>query len=119
LGLIAATGSRRDFRRHVAVIERIATEVSRETAEVRAAEENRETVNRDQPDGERLEADFRLRFFPLDRGMHTLDIFGLAVIHALPGAVLWMVRFLPHFAALPGAGGAAGVVDFTSFKACD
>src|SRR5262249_34670905 len=70
-------------------------EISRVTAQVRAAEENRQTVNCDEPHRERLSADAWFAFFPLHSCVHLLHVGLFAVIHSLPCAQ-WHFRFVVH-----------------------
>src|SRR5205823_3862119 len=106
-------------------IERIAAEVSRETAEIRATEKDREPVDRNQPDGKRLETGARFALFPLDRGMYLMDIRVFSIIHSLPhvAAGRMLVHFFSSFAGAgddAGAGEEAGAeVSFASFSSCD
>ena len=51
-------------------VQSIAAEISGITAEIGAAEENRESVNPDQPNRERLQTDARLGFLTLNGGVH-------------------------------------------------
>ena len=77
LRLRAARTGRAGFRRTRRAAERIepvAAEVSGKTPEIRAAEKDREAVDGDQPERERLEADARLAFLPLDRGVHLMHV---------------------------------------------
>src|SRR5207302_7341137 len=64
-------------------IKSIAGKISGVATEIGAAGEDRDTVNRDQPNRERLESDARLTFFALDRGVHFLNVGSFAVIHSL------------------------------------
>ena len=56
-------------RRAAERIESVAAEISRVTAEIRAAKEDGETIDRDQPKRERLQAGTRLAFLTLNRGV--------------------------------------------------
>src|ERR1044072_202246 len=108
------------FRGHGSGIETVAAEVAGEPAEISAAEKDRQPVNGNQPDGERFEAGARFAFFPLDRGMHLMDVRGLAVIHPLAPLVSWpaLVHFFSSLAAtgeLAGAGEEAGAGAEVSF----
>src|SRR3982751_6355497 len=70
-------------RRRTHRIEAASNEIPRVTAEVRTAEEDRQSVNRNKPDRERLSADARFAFFPLYSCVHLLDVGLFAVIHSL------------------------------------
>src|SRR6478735_3276021 len=99
LSLLAAARSachcllRRGRRTHW--IESAAGEISRVTAEVRAAKENRQSVDCDQPDRQRLGAYSRFAFLALHSRVHLLDVGLFAVIHSLPGAKR-RFRFVVH-----------------------
>ena len=72
-------------RRSAHRIQTVTGKTSRVAAEVSTARKNRETINSDQPNRERLEADARLAFFALDRGVHFMNVRRFAVIHSLTG----------------------------------
>src|SRR5436190_20714017 len=97
--LLAAAGSasycflRRGRRAHR--IESAAGEISRITAEVRAAEENRQPVKCDEPHRKRLGAYARFAFLALHSCMHLLHVGQFAVIHSLSWARR-RFRFLVH-----------------------
>src|SRR5439155_26098913 len=96
--LFAAARSGSGFfcrRRTAERVKAVAAEISRITAEIGAGTKNRESVNSDQPNRERLESHARFAFFTLDGGVHFLDFGMLAVIHSLTRARLW--RVLVHF----------------------
>src|ERR1700676_5549702 len=88
-------------------IEPVAAEISRKTPEIRAAEKDREAVDRNQPDGKRLEAGAGLALLALDGGVHLVDIRVFAVVHSLPNVAAGcaLVHF---FSSLAGAGDDAG-----------
>src|SRR5690349_14041118 len=87
-GLLAAGWSachcflRRGWRAHR--IESTTGKISRVTAEVSAAEENRQPVDRDEPHGKRFGAYARFAFLALHGCVHLLDVGQFAVIHSLP-----------------------------------
>src|SRR5262249_23551815 len=76
-------------------IESASDEISRVTPEVRAAEENRQSVDRDQPHRQRLGAYAWFAFLALHSSVHLLDIGLFAVIHSLPCARR-RFRFVVH-----------------------
>ena len=99
LSLLAAARSarhgflRRGGRTHR--IESAAGEISRVTTEVRAAKENRQSVDRNQPHRQWLSADARFSFLTLHRRVHLLHVGLFAVIHSLSGAKR-RFRFVVH-----------------------
>src|ERR1044072_2754168 len=110
-------------------VKAIPSKTSGNTPEVGAAEKDGQSVNRDQPKRERLEAGVRFSLFPLNGGVHLLDVLGFTVVHPLPDPAFGSGIVLVHFASFAGAGagevaaaggeaGAAAVI-FNSFKAWD
>src|SRR5438477_10937304 len=120
-------------RRTAKRIKTIAAEVSRVAAEISAAAKDGESINRNEPKRERLEAHARLALFALNRGVHLIHLGRFAVIHSLPDAALWRGRALVHFASFAAAGdgdadaagdeaGALGcgpTATFVSGRSCD
>src|SRR5882724_1173208 len=93
--------------RHESGIKTVAAEISREPAEISAAKKDREPVNRNEPDGERLEAGARFALFALDRGVDLMDVRRFAVVHPL-AHVASSGRLVHFFSSLAGAGEGAG-----------
>src|SRR5438067_12816798 len=97
--LLAAAGPachclfRRGRRAHW--IESAGYKISRVTAEVRAAEEDCQTVNCDEPYRERLGADAWFAFLTLHSCVHLLHVGLFAIIHSLPCAQRHF-RFVVH-----------------------
>ena len=111
-------------RRTTHRIETVSGKVSGITSEVGATEENRKSVNGDQPYRERFQSNARLAFLALDRSVHFLNIRNFAVIGPLSGKGRAIGSWLVHFAPLAAAGEAVGgdddgAADFTSFSGCD
>jgi len=96
--LLTASRTSRCFlcsRRRPHRIEPAAAEIPGITPEIRASKKYRQSVDRDQPNRERLGADARFAFFALHSGMHLLDIGLFAVIHSLAYARR-LFRFFVH-----------------------
>src|SRR5205823_13821942 len=84
--LLAASRTRHCFlcrRRRAHRVEPATAEVARVTAEIRATKKNRQSVDRDEPNRERLGTDARFAFFTLNSSVHLLDVGLFAVIHSL------------------------------------
>src|SRR2546423_15225931 len=76
-------------------VEPAANEVARVTTEIRATKKNRQPVDRDEPNRERLGTDARFAFFTLNSSVHLLDVGLFAVIHSLAYARR-LFRFFVH-----------------------
>src|SRR4029077_20566284 len=87
-------------------VERLTAEVSGETAEIGTTKKYCQSVDGDQPDGERFGSHARLPFFALNGSMHFLHFFELAVIHPLPDALVGRRSLFVH--CPPFDGEAAG-----------
>src|SRR6476469_840320 len=114
-------------RRHESGIQTVAAEISREPAEICAAEKDGEAVNRDEPDRERFETGARLALLALNRGVHLVNVRRFAVIHPL-AHVTDSRRVAHFFSSLAGAGdaaaagddaGAGAEVSLASLSSCD
>src|SRR5439155_376213 len=136
--LLAASRTRHCFlcrRRRAHRVEPATAEVARVTAEIRATKKNRQSVDRDEPNRERLGTDARFAFFTLNSSVHLLDVGLFAVIHSLSHARR-LFRFFVHcdfhFAGAgdpaaegPGdtagdaAAGGAPPADLASLSGCD
>src|SRR6266513_3416641 len=107
--------------RHKARVQTVAAKAPGEASEIGAAEENRESIDSDQPQGKWFQSHARLLFFPLNRSVHFLHVLALAIIHSL-ATPRYRIGGIHYFAAgLAAAGDAAGgaAADFTSFNGCD
>src|SRR6266550_1324539 len=69
--------------RHKARVQTVAAKAPGEASEIRAAKENREGVDSDQPKGKRLQTHARFLFFPLNCSVHFLHVLAVAIIHSL------------------------------------
>src|SRR6266446_790608 len=107
--------------RHKARVQTVAAKAPGEASEIGAAEENRESIDSDQPQGKWFQSHAWLLFFPLNRSVHFLHVLALAIIHSL-ATPRYRIGGIHYFAAgLAAAGDAAGgaAADFTSFNGCD
>src|SRR5437588_6984704 len=106
--------------RHKARVQTVAAKAPGEASEIGAAEENRESIDSDQPQGKWFQSYARLLFFPLNRSVQFLHVLALAIIHSLE-TQRYSIGGIHYFAAgLASAGDAAGgAADFTSFNGCD
>src|SRR5262249_25498464 len=89
-------------------IEAVAGKISRIPSGIRPAGEDRETINRDQPNRERFKSDARFAFLALDRGVHFMNVGGLAIIHPLASERWWLWSLVVHFFGGAGGGEPAG-----------